>query len=69
MSTVPPHSRWLFSHMAAVVHACGAGTTAVGLPAVPVPVRPVQPFRRSPHDGAGSVVTAVRRPAADDASR
>lgn len=42
-----PHSA-LFPHMAAVVHACGAGTTAAGLragvPAVPVPVQFDQSF-------------------------
>ncbi len=42
-----PHDR-LFPRMAAVVHHCGAGTTAAGLragvPAVPVPVLADQPF-------------------------
>lgn len=42
-----PHA-WLFPRMAAVVHACGAGTTAAGLgagtPAVGVPVAGDQPF-------------------------
>ncbi|GAA1712752.1 glycosyltransferase [Fodinicola feengrottensis] len=42
-----PHE-WLFPRMAAVVHACGAGTTAAGLragvPAVGVPVAGDQPF-------------------------
>jgi len=42
-----PHD-WLFPRMAAVVHHCGAGTTAAGLragvPAVAVPVLADQPF-------------------------
>ncbi|MFE1774509.1 glycosyltransferase [Streptomyces sp. NPDC059008] len=42
-----PHAL-LFPHMAAVVHHCGAGTTAAGLraavPTVPVPVTADQPF-------------------------
>ncbi|WP_236240450.1 glycosyltransferase [Streptomyces sp. CC228A] len=42
-----PHD-WLFPRMAALVHACGAGTTAAGLragvPCVPVPVQLDQPF-------------------------
>jgi sterol 3beta-glucosyltransferase len=42
-----PHD-WLFPRTAAVVHHCGAGTTAAGLragvPAVPVPVLADQPF-------------------------
>lgn len=42
-----PHE-WLFPRMAAVVHHCGAGTTAAGLragvPAVAVPVLADQPF-------------------------
>lgn len=42
-----PHS-WLFPRAAAVVHHCGAGTTAAGLragvPTVPVPVMVDQPF-------------------------
>ena len=42
-----PHD-WLFPRVAAVVHHCGAGTTAAGLragvPAVPVPVLADQPF-------------------------
>lgn len=42
-----PHA-WLFPQMAAVVHHCGAGTTAAGLragvPTVPVPVMVDQPF-------------------------
>jgi UDP:flavonoid glycosyltransferase YjiC (YdhE family) len=42
-----PHD-WLFPQVAAVVHHCGAGTTAAGLragvPAVPVPVLADQPF-------------------------
>jgi UDP:flavonoid glycosyltransferase YjiC (YdhE family) len=42
-----PHE-WLFPKMAAVVHACGAGTTAAGLragvPAIGVPVAGDQPF-------------------------
>jgi sterol 3beta-glucosyltransferase len=42
-----PHE-WLFSRMAAVVHAAGAGTTAAGLragaPAVPIPVTGDGPF-------------------------
>lgn len=42
-----PHS-WLFPQMAAVVHHCGAGTTAAalraGVPTVPVPVMADQPF-------------------------
>ncbi|BAY00142.1 putative glycosyl transferase [Mycobacteroides stephanolepidis] len=42
-----PHS-WLFPRMAAVVHHCGAGTTAAGLragvPTVPVPGLGDQPF-------------------------
>jgi sterol 3beta-glucosyltransferase len=40
--------RWLFPRMAAVVHHCGAGTTAAGLragvPTVPVPILASQPF-------------------------
>ncbi|CQA11547.1 Possible glycosyl transferase [Mycobacteroides abscessus] len=42
-----PH-RWLFPHVAAVVHHCGAGTTAAGLragvPTVAVPGLGDQPF-------------------------
>jgi sterol 3beta-glucosyltransferase len=42
-----PHD-WLFPRVAAVVHHCGAGTTAAGLrhgrPAVPVPFSQDQPF-------------------------
>jgi UDP:flavonoid glycosyltransferase YjiC (YdhE family) len=42
-----PHD-WLFPRVAAVVHHCGAGTSAAGLragvPAVPVPVLADQPF-------------------------
>jgi UDP:flavonoid glycosyltransferase YjiC (YdhE family) len=42
-----PHE-WLFPKVAAVVHHCGAGTTATGLrygrPAVPVPFAQDQPF-------------------------
>ncbi|SDM55064.1 glycosyltransferase [Allokutzneria albata] len=42
-----PHD-WLFPQMAAIVHHCGAGTTAAalrsGVPAVPVPVAGDQPF-------------------------
>lgn len=42
-----PHE-WLFPHMAALVHHCGAGTTAAGLragvPTVGLPVLADQPF-------------------------
>ncbi|GAA4011426.1 glycosyltransferase [Allokutzneria multivorans] len=42
-----PHD-WMFPQMAAIVHHCGAGTTAAalrsGVPAVPVPVAGDQPF-------------------------
>jgi sterol 3beta-glucosyltransferase len=42
-----PHE-WLFPRLAAVVHHCGAGTTAAalraGVPTVPVPVAADQPF-------------------------
>ncbi|MFV0453063.1 MAG: glycosyltransferase [Propioniciclava sp.] len=42
-----PHA-WLFPRAGAVVHACGAGTTAAvlraGVPAIPVPVMMDQPF-------------------------
>ncbi|CPU27849.1 Possible glycosyl transferase [Mycobacteroides abscessus] len=45
--TEVPH-RWLFPHVAAVVHHCGAGTTAAGLragvPTVAVPGLGDQPF-------------------------
>jgi UDP:flavonoid glycosyltransferase YjiC (YdhE family) len=43
---VPHH--WLFPHMAAVAHHCGAGTTAAGLragiPAIPLPAQFDTPF-------------------------
>jgi UDP:flavonoid glycosyltransferase YjiC (YdhE family) len=65
-----PHE-WLFPKMAAVVHACGAGTTAAGLragvPAVAVPVAGDQPFwARRLHDlGVSSATVPYGRLNAD----
>lgn len=61
-----PHS-WLFPQTAAVVHHCGAGTTAAGLragrPTVPVPVMLDQPFwaRRLQRLGAATASLDFRK--------
>jgi UDP:flavonoid glycosyltransferase YjiC (YdhE family) len=57
-----PHD-WLFPRVAAVVHHCGAGTTAAGLragvPAVPVPVLADQPFWADRLHGLGAAAAPV----------
>ncbi|MES9539928.1 nucleotide disphospho-sugar-binding domain-containing protein [Actinomadura sp. NPDC000600] len=61
-----PHD-WLFPRMAAVVHSCGAGTTAAGLragvPSVGVPLSADQPFwaKRVAALGAGPEPVPFRR--------
>jgi UDP:flavonoid glycosyltransferase YjiC (YdhE family) len=65
-----PHE-WLFPKVAAVVHHCGAGTTATGLrygrPAVPVPFAQDQPFwaHRLLALGAAPAVLPAKRLRAD----
>jgi UDP:flavonoid glycosyltransferase YjiC (YdhE family) len=65
-----PHE-WLFPRVSAVVHHCGAGTTAVGLrhgrPVVPVPFGQDQPFwaRRLRELGAAPVVIPAKKLRAD----
>jgi UDP:flavonoid glycosyltransferase YjiC (YdhE family) len=62
---------WLFPQMAAVVHHCGAGTTASGLragvPTVPVPILASQPFwaSRVAALGAGPAPLRYQRLSAD----
>lgn len=59
-----PHS-WLFPRMAAVVHHCGAGTTAAalraGVPCVPVPGIMDQPFWAHRLSAMGSACTPLPR--------
>ncbi|KAA0021020.1 glycosyltransferase [Antrihabitans cavernicola] len=63
-----PH-RWLFPQMSAVVHHCGAGTTAAGLqagvPTVPVTGIMDQPFWAKRLTTLGVAPTAIRRKEVD----
>lgn len=57
-----PHD-WLFARVAAVVHHCGAGTTAAslraGVPVVPVPVMIDQPFWSARLQGLGAAYRPI----------